>query len=372
MADELNRGGDIRIAHAHRESGPADPESIRHDIDHTRERLSQTIDEIGDRLNPNHIKAQVKQNVRDATIGRAETMARHAADRVNETRTGMMDTICDNPIPAAMVGIGLGWLMWNGRREHSHERSDTFRGDWYLGDQDLPRGEYGRGQFETGTMDRVRDRADRMTGEVRERASHMADEAGEMADRTRNAVGNAVDRTQEVLSDTTDRAQELAVELADRTRYRAHRVEDRFNEGMGENPLAMGAAAVALGIAAGLSVPATRAESRLMGSARDQVVDRVRDMAEEAGEKAQSVAGRVMENAEETVRSATSESRFGTTSGDGSSRPTPDFGASGRTPPASGMGGSANMPGQRMDQQPGQAATTPRTGGTTGLDTTSR
>jgi hypothetical protein len=367
MADELSRGGDIRIAHAHRESGPADPETIRHDIDHTRERMSHTIDEIGDRLNPHHIKAQVKQNVRDATIGRAETMARHAADRVNETRTGMMDTIRDNPIPAAMVGIGLGWLMWNGKREHSHERSDTFRGDWYLGDQDLSRGEYGRGQYETGTMDRMRDRADRMTGEVRERASHMADEAGEMADRTRNAVGHAVDRTQEALSDTTDRAQELAVEFADRTRYRAHRVEDRFNDGMSDNPLAMGAAAVALGIAAGLSVPATRTESRLMGNARDQVVDRVRDMAEDAGEKAQNVASRVMENAEDTVRSATSENRFGTTSGDGSGRASQGFGASGHTPPASGMGGSANMPGQ----QTGQQGTTPRTGGTTGTDTTS-
>jgi uncharacterized protein YjbJ (UPF0337 family) len=362
MADELNQGGDIRIAHAHRESGPADPDTIRHDIDDTRERMSHTIDEIGDRLNPNHIKARVKQDVRDATIGRAETMARHAADRVNETRNGMMDTIRDNPIPAAMVGIGLGWLMWNGKREHSHERSETFRSDWYLGDQDVA-----RGQYEMGTMDRMRGRADRMTGEVRERASHMADEAGEMADRTRNAVGNAVDRTQEAFSDTTDRAQELAVEFADRTRYRAHRVEDRFNDGMSENPLAMGAAAVALGIAAGLSVPSTRTESRLMGNARDQVVDRVRDMAEEAGEKAQNVASRVVDNAEDTVRSATSESRFGTTSGDGSGRTSQSFAASGQTTPASGMGGSANMPG-RM----GQESTTSRTGGTTGTDTTSR
>jgi hypothetical protein len=361
MADELNRGGDIRIAHAHRESGPADPDTIRHEIDDTRERMSHTIDEIGDRLNPNHIKARVKQDVRDATIGRAETMARHAADRVNETRNGMMETIRDNPIPAAMVGIGLGWLMWNGRREHAHERADAFRSDWYLGDQDVARGERG-----TGTMDRMRGRADRMTGEVRERASHMADEAGEMADRTRDAVGHAVDRTQEAFSDTADRAQELAVEFADRTRDRAHRVEDRFSEGMSDNPLAMGAAAVALGIAAGLSVPATRAESRWMGSARDQVVDRVRDMAEEVGEKAQDVAGRVMENAEDTVRSATSETRFGSASGDGSRRPSQGFAASGQATPTSGMGGSANMPG-RM----GQTGTEPRAGGT-GTDTTSR
>src|SRR5688572_12085355 len=92
------------------------PSAIRADIQRTRERMGRTVEELGERLNPDRLKQQVKQNLHDATIGKAENMARNAAYRVDETRHNMMDNIRDNPIPAAMVGIGLGWLLLNNRR----------------------------------------------------------------------------------------------------------------------------------------------------------------------------------------------------------------------------------------------------------------
>ena len=306
MADDLNRGGDIRVAHDHHDTGSAELENIRDGIGNTRERMSQTIDEIGDRLNPGHIKAQVKQNLRDATIGRAENMARHAADRVSDTRTGMMDTIRDNPIPAAMVGIGLGWLMWNGKREGSHGQTRDYRDyrdDWYLGERDTATAERMRARF-GGVESEGRGRMDHLKDEASNLTDHAEGMLSDAADRTRDAV----DRTQEALSGATDRAQDLAVEMADHARYRAHRVEDRFQEGIHENPLAMGAAAIAIGLAAGLSVPSTRAESQLMGRSRDQVMGRMRGMAEGQSDQTRSSA------------------------------------AFGGTTPAPGMAGSANTP----------------------------
>src|ERR687886_211968 len=100
-----------------------DPAAIRAEIAETRERLGDTIEEIGERLNPRHIKEQVKQNVREATIGRVENMAHSAVDRVNDTRRTITDTIRDNPIPAALVGVGLGWLIYNGTRQGSRGAS---------------------------------------------------------------------------------------------------------------------------------------------------------------------------------------------------------------------------------------------------------
>jgi hypothetical protein len=96
-----------------------DPAVIRAEIHETRERMGETIEEIGERLNPNRLKEQVKDNIRDATIGRVENMATNAVERVNETRRTFTNTIRENPIPAAMVGIGLGWLIWNQRRQSS-------------------------------------------------------------------------------------------------------------------------------------------------------------------------------------------------------------------------------------------------------------
>src|SRR5215216_5740841 len=93
---------------------------LRSEIRETRDRMSGTLDQLGTRLNPHRIKQQVKENIREATVGRVENMARHASERVTETREGILDTIRDNPVPAAMIGIGLGWMIFNGRRREEH------------------------------------------------------------------------------------------------------------------------------------------------------------------------------------------------------------------------------------------------------------
>ena len=112
----------------HREANTA---FLRAEIRETRDRMSDTLDALGDRLNPHRLKAQVKENLREATVGRVENMARNAADRVNGTRHGIMDRIRENPIPAAMVGIGLGWLMFGGRHrdDRAHWESEAYVGD---------------------------------------------------------------------------------------------------------------------------------------------------------------------------------------------------------------------------------------------------
>ena len=112
----------------------SDTTAIRAEIAETRDRMSDTLDEIGHRLNPNVVKEQVtqrvKEGIREATIGRVEHMARTAVDKVNDTRYSLTDTVRDNPVPAAMVAIGLGWLMVNRRSspDYSRERSlDSYR-----------------------------------------------------------------------------------------------------------------------------------------------------------------------------------------------------------------------------------------------------
>ncbi len=300
-SDEARPGEESPLGRTYRDPEPEDPAVIRTDIDETRERMSETLDEIGDRLNPHHLKEQVKHNIREATIGRAETMARNAADQVRETQHTIMDTIRDNPIPAAMVGIGLGWLIWNGRKEASYDNTRiVFRGSPYL-DQQVAGGAYGSAYAEEpGTIERVRERAGDIGENVRERVGELADEA-------REAVSDLTERTQEAVGSTTARAREMAGSLAQETRYRSHRIEDRFQQTMHETPLAVGAAAAALGLAVGLAAPTTRREAELMGGARDQLVDRVREVAQETTEKVQHVAERVMGEAQTTAEEAARE-----------------------------------------------------------------
>ena len=97
--------------------------------------------------------------------------------------------------------------------------------------------------------------------------------------------------------DLAHRTQDAASTVAEQTRYQARRMEDRFYE----SPLGMGAVTLALGLAAGLALPATDAEVGLVGDARDRVVDRARDLATQTKDKVQHVAERVLDESKGTA-----------------------------------------------------------------------
>ena len=61
----------------------------------------------------------------------------------------------------------------------------------------------------------------------------------------------------------------------------SRRAETQFERWIRENPLAVGAAALAVGAAVGLSAPATDTENAWLGEARDGLVERVQDVAKD-------------------------------------------------------------------------------------------
>lgn len=284
-----------------------DPAAIRAEIDETRSRMSETLDELGERLNPTVVKERVKDTIREATIGRVEHMARNAADKVNDTGRGMADTIRDNPIPAAMVGVGLAWLLLNGRRADS---GHVAKYRYYQGREWDAADEYEEGEElgASGKVERVRERASEIAGTVRsktkEKAGELADRAQQMAgtvkERAHDVAGRVNERAHDVAGRVNERAHDVAGSVAETSRRQARRMEDLFYE----NPLAIGAVTLAAGFAVGLGAPRTDVEVRLMGDARDKVVDRVRGMAEEKKEQAQHVAERVIEEGKESLKEA--------------------------------------------------------------------
>lgn len=284
-----------------------DPAAIRAEIDETRSRMSETLDELGERLNPNVVKERVKDTIREATIGRVEHMARNAADKVNDTGRGVADTIRDNPIPAAMVGVGLAWLLLNGRRADSGHvaKYRYYQGREWDAEDTLDEGE----EYETsGGVERVRERASELAGSVKnrtkEKASDLANRAqqvaGSVKERAHDVADRVNERAHEVAGRVNERARDAAGSVAETSRRQARRIEDLFYE----NPLAVGAVTLAAGFAVGLGAPRTDVEVRLMGDARDKVADRVRGMAHEKKEQVQHVAERVIEEGKDSLKEA--------------------------------------------------------------------
>jgi ElaB/YqjD/DUF883 family membrane-anchored ribosome-binding protein len=266
------------------------------------------------------LKEELKHDIRDATIGKVENMAQQTAEMMSDAQRSLMQSIRENPVPVALVGIGLGWMILNAANskkrmgsgpqyEYSQRRGfqaggydeqqrgwrtggmygDQQRDDYEQGDgYDYGRtGAYGRsGSYgESGTLDRARDKAGDVVSSVKERTSELADQTRQAASR----VG--------------ERAEEVADRVAEGTRVQTRRLEQAFHD----SPLVIGAAALALGLAAGLAIPSTEKEAELVGETRDHLVDKVRDVAEDTKSKVQQVAERVMTDAQSTAKDAAHE-----------------------------------------------------------------
>jgi len=344
-SDEINRNygtGASNSAGAEEIQHTDDTTEIRTGIEETRAEMSETIDAIQERLNPQHLKEQVKDQVREqfqevkatvreATIGKAEDMVRNVGDTLDDARYGLVETIRQNPIPAALVGIGLGWLFMNKRSAPSrryarydeqaryYREAQPYYGNQqgYTGRVNTYGGSYGNDwadQGERGTkraLHRVQETAGNVVNRAQDTVGTLADRTQEtvetIADRTQETVGNVVSQAQETASTVANQTQEAVGYIAGQAQYQAQRVEDRFQRALHENPLAVGAVALAIGTAVGFSLPQTERENELLGEARDTLIDRAQEVAQDTLEKVQQVAGDVMDQAQSTVKEKAKE-----------------------------------------------------------------
>ena len=84
---------------------------IRSQIEHTRAELGQTIDAIQDRLSPRRVVQEAKENISDATIGRAKRLASRVSDAVttngSPTVSAVLEKARRNPTITALVGVAI-------------------------------------------------------------------------------------------------------------------------------------------------------------------------------------------------------------------------------------------------------------------------
>ena len=310
-------------------------------IEATRTRMGETIDRIGERVNPDRVQAELKARARSqvnevkANVrNKARNAMRDIEQGVNDAGRGVWDTIRENPIPAGMIGVGLAWLAANGvngaRRERSSSSEREVTG--YTGYAD-DRGLYANGYATAGTdvaagsglvattdtgeergriaeaADAVKEKASQAKDRVSETAGRVQEKAGDMMERTRDRASHALDATR-------DRASDLAHRAGDATRdlgHRARSAEKRVEYAVRENPVAAGAIAAALGLAAGLLIPETEREQELLGPTRDRLMGKaersVRRVGERAREAVRESASEAARHVVDEVMDATSRSR---------------------------------------------------------------
>jgi uncharacterized protein YjbJ (UPF0337 family) len=318
-----------------------DPEVIRAQIEQTRAEMSETIDAIQERLTPENIKEQAMDTVKDATesakeaaraavqeaftqtkdalrsatIGRVEDMANYASYTAKSKGNGLMSRIRENPVPAALAAIGIGWLLFKGgddNDDYDYDQYATYRSqkNRYSGEYASYTGQYGRsmdderqgglhratekvGDVAEGAKDAVTGAASNVAGAVTGAASNVAD-----------AVTGAASSVQHRASDMADGAGDRAADLRYWSERRARRAKGGFNQMLRQNPMAVGAIAAALGTAIGLAAPGTDKERELMGEMRDNFMDKAQTFAQEKFEQVAGVAQETMDVVKDEAKTA--------------------------------------------------------------------
>jgi len=255
-------GADIRIDEDESLDTMSDDEQvevagIRADIEETRLEMGDTLNELGNRLEPSHLVEQAKENVREATIGRVEETAKGVSDMV-------METIKRNPIPAALAAAGLA-MLWKNRSDQPQAQHKTTSYGTGYGYQSRPASMY---EAEPG--------------------EGLGSKVSDAASTVGQGVGGAVGAV-------AGGAQQATGEVIDRAGQTAQQVGWKLDSFMKASPLAMGAIAVGAGAVIGSLVPETPKEREVLGDASRQVTSAVRDTVDQATTKAEKTMDRVEE-----------------------------------------------------------------------------
>ena len=220
----------------------------------------------------------------------AGQFASTAGETALDTGSDLVGLIRANPIPAALVGLGLGWLYMNrssgGPDYRAHSR-DHYRyppeyryggtsgasayGSGSYGSQTYGPGSYGSSGSEGGVGDMARQAG----SQVSDLASSVTGQAGDLA------------------SGVTEQVSDLAGAAMDRTM----RAPGQIQRMIEDNPLMTAALAASVGAAVGLALPPTQSEDQLVGQSRDKVMGKAQQATNDAIDKVQTIAEEVQHTA---------------------------------------------------------------------------
>ncbi len=246
-------------------TGEAPPEMIAQDIARTRQEMSGTVNEIQDRLSPGHVKERAREGIRDAASARmsriresASTFGRSVQQTAKDTGASVADVVRNNPIPLAMIGAGIAWLVFT--------------------------------------------RTQNGGAAISEAGSSVKEKAGQLTDIAQSKMQELSSQTREAGSELADKAGRSAASLGRAAQDQARSAGQWIQRMIVENPLGIMFGAFGIGALVGLLVPESLKEKQLMGSASESLLSRAKETARHTIQKAQHAAERAVQSAGEDFK----------------------------------------------------------------------
>ncbi|WP_428394482.1 DUF3618 domain-containing protein [Lichenicoccus sp.] len=304
----------------------ATPEAIERDLDHTRARLDGHLDELRGRLSPGQVVDDLMLYFRGkegAEFGR-----------------NLLDSVRGNPLPAAITGIGLTWLIAaNPGAARGVQTSRPDGGD-PLRIPQVPEGAYdprwsgfgeGGGVAVTGrvrtaehsvtrtpeeTQAAYDARLDAARGQALGLARHSEESETSFSQRVRHALSSAQQTSMEKTHDLADKAGHLAGSASTMAQGAGHAIGNAAHQAggaigqgsgslarmLGESPITLGALGLAAGALLGALLPQSDQEETALGGIAGQARDMARDFGQQAADGGGHVAQAVLDKGQASAQ----------------------------------------------------------------------
>lgn len=290
---------------------------IEQSIEEDRRRIDEKLTAIQERLTPGQLIDEAIGFIKAKGGGEYFTNLGHAAK--------------ENPLPMAMMGVSLAWLMVTGNKTRSGTPPQSSEVEYPIATVTGSMRRTGPPVLEDESrysyfVDGAGKRFKALTDDAGRRAGHFMDDAGQMfrgfADSTgshihdiRDEAGSIFDAASGWASSTWRAATEAAGSLgssvsetgrnitqksSDAMRnmpHQAARLNETIMSAFRDQPLVGGALAFAVGAALGATLPHTRREDEVLGSSADKARARLSETAEEMMEQGREFAGDVYNRA---------------------------------------------------------------------------
>ena len=264
--------------------------------------MNQTIVAIEDRLNPQAVKARVKHAVKEATVGQVERKIDEVRHNINDRSGGVMERIRQNPMPAALAGIGLTWLFMSKKAGGSSQRQYYRPGSAYQPGYGYDGRNYqsqpgGIAQAPGRVADKAGEVAGQMGSTIADTAGQVGSTIGDTAGMVGSTVGDTAAHVGQTVGSAADGVRSTTSQLASQAGHQVKRVQTNLQRSMEENPLPVGLAVLGLGAMVAMMVPKTSTEDRLLGETRDRLADTAQDVTEKVSRVAQRAGAAAQEEA---------------------------------------------------------------------------
>jgi len=243
---------------------------LEREVEDARGRIDQTVEALKDKMQPKEMFDEATKMMGGAS---------------NKVLTTAVEQLRENPIPIALIGLGVAWLAISQTRRHSPGGSGYQASGYYPTYEGYDEGE--------GLRAKVKAKADAAKAKLAETAEKAKAKLADAQHHAADGVSSARGKAGEYAHKAQEKAGEYAHLAQDKAGEYGRAARHRFDQTLESEPLVIGAIGLAVGAAIGAALPSTPVERRYIGPARSKVADRAKASLDDVKSVAERAYGQV-------------------------------------------------------------------------------